>query len=351
MNSIQLMNTGIRSDQGTRSGGSRPMGHQLGDGLALTDDAGRCPQEARATDDNLAPSRPGASNANPPLRSSIIASMVRQEYWRRNISLLRKEGERTSQQQSDALMPCIGTTSRDTRHGSGRPSSRTRPTLRFSGPLKFFTRNWCTMRSTRSALCWAAPAILGLLAATSPLPSRALTFNFSFPVTGGFPDNSSGQTVTGSISGLGLQDNTQNWIDQTQVIATVTQALNSGPQTFDSLLNGSSGYITISGGSITAYSFNFYGPGQDSLFNAELTPGISIASVSKNINGPIQNYKVDTYNYSVSGDPTLNIFGSSPAPVPGPLPILGASTAFAWSRRLRRRQRAGQASKSCSNLG
>ncbi len=37
---------------------------------------------------------------------------------------------------------------------------------------------------------------------------------------------------------------------------------------------------------------------------------------------------------------TLNLQGSSPASVPGPLPLLGAGAAFGWSRRLRKRSRA-----------
>lgn len=37
---------------------------------------------------------------------------------------------------------------------------------------------------------------------------------------------------------------------------------------------------------------------------------------------------------------TLNLQGSDPTPVPGPLPLLGAGAAFGWSRRLRKRCRA-----------
>ena len=49
---------------------------------------------------------------------------------------------------------------------------------------------------------------------------------------------------------------------------------------------------------------------------------------------------------NVSGDTgtlgswSLNLQGSSPASVPGPLPLLGAGAAFGWSRRLRKRSRA-----------
>ena len=41
------------------------------------------------------------------------------------------------------------------------------------------------------------------------------------------------------------------------------------------------------------------------------------------------------------GSWSLNLQGSSPASVPGPLPLLGAGAAFGWSRRLRKRSRAG----------
>ena len=39
------------------------------------------------------------------------------------------------------------------------------------------------------------------------------------------------------------------------------------------------------------------------------------------------------------GSWSLNLQGSSPASVPGPLPLLGAGAAFGWSRRLRKRSR------------
>ena len=40
------------------------------------------------------------------------------------------------------------------------------------------------------------------------------------------------------------------------------------------------------------------------------------------------------------GSWTLNLQGSTPASVPGPLPLLGVGAAFGWSRRLRKRCRA-----------
>lgn len=40
------------------------------------------------------------------------------------------------------------------------------------------------------------------------------------------------------------------------------------------------------------------------------------------------------------GSWALNLQGSAPTPVPGPLPLLGAGAAFGWSRRLRKRSRA-----------
>jgi subtilisin-like proprotein convertase family protein len=40
------------------------------------------------------------------------------------------------------------------------------------------------------------------------------------------------------------------------------------------------------------------------------------------------------------GSWSLNLQGSSPASVPGPLPLLGAGAAFGWSRQLRKRSRA-----------
>jgi subtilisin-like proprotein convertase family protein len=49
---------------------------------------------------------------------------------------------------------------------------------------------------------------------------------------------------------------------------------------------------------------------------------------------------VEIFDAGTLGSWSLNLQGSSPASVPGPLPLLGAGAAFGWSRRLRQRSRA-----------
>jgi hypothetical protein len=58
----------------------------------------------------------------------------------------------------------------------------------------------------------------------------------------------------------------------------------------------------------------------------------SISSLSVETNASAQNSQVFTM---------ATFQGSDPEPVPGPLPLLGAGGAFAWSRRLRRRRKVG----------
>lgn len=54
-----------------------------------------------------------------------------------------------------------------------------------------------------------------------------------------------------------------------------------------------------------------------------------------------------TLQFFKGGDPqaaSFTITTADPSPVPGPLPVFGAAAAFGWSRRMRRRLKAGTAS-------
>ncbi|MEB3318084.1 MAG: hypothetical protein VKO39_08090 [Cyanobacteriota bacterium] len=98
----------------------------------------------------------------------------------------------------------------------------------------------------------------------------------------------------------------------------------------------------------------------------------SLGSGSDADSGPIFAYQYDPNTASLDGwvqsitDPnvqdlkntssalTFNYAILNPAPVPGPLPVLAATAAFAMSRRLRRRARlnqAGDAGLACSKTG
>lgn len=169
----------------------------------------------------------------------------------------------------------------------------------------------------------------GACALATSLPAQALTFNWSWSLTDGGPTSETG-TVSGTVSGL--LSNTPN---QTSITATVTSAPNTPP-----------------GGWTNDWSYDALGAGN----------GLSV-DANNNVTGTIsfRNSKNDLLLLSTGGDyPTLvsenGLYINSnyaipsnisfdlvpdPSPVPGPLPLLGAAAAFGWSRRIRRRLKAG----------
>jgi hypothetical protein len=180
--------------------------------------------------------------------------------------------------------------------------------------------------AVRSTLCALALGASALHAGAA----SALTFNFSFS-GGGSPQSPT--TVTGIIEGL--IDNTN---DQTNgLTATILSATNTPPGGWPVFTNVTAGQgFDVSGGEVTGVNIRFEAGdnllllGNQNGFSPQLQT-LPPAPTASNIN----------FNNSPSN--TLVFTAVDSAEVPGPLPVLGAGAAFGFSRKLRRRISASQA--------
>ena len=167
-----------------------------------------------------------------------------------------------------------------------------------------------TLSKTRRADKPAAICLgLGLATLAACGPANALTFNWSFLNNNGTP--STGGTITGTISGLA------EGINDVSTAGITVNVLQSQNVPIGSLTTGADaagfGTITVLHGNVTDYNFNIQN--DNFYFGAGLGGGAGYVILDIN--------DADVYN-----GPD-NIFGSAPNPVPGPLPLLGASAAFA----------------------
>jgi subtilisin-like proprotein convertase family protein len=224
-----------------------------------------------------------------------------------------------------------------------------------------------TSRIARAAIAAiATPAIVVFI----PRPAQATipTFTgsgsgFSIPdgnPTGAFSDIVVADNFLINDITVGLSSLTHTWIGD--LIATLTHTDTNTtvdlfnrvgkPTTFygdNSKLNGSYNFndaftgdlwtVASSGdSSFTIPSGDYFPTGAGSSAKVPMLTTISGLSSSGTWRLKISD--------NVGGDPgtlgswSLNLQGSSPASVPGPLPLLGAGAAFGWSRRLRKRSRA-----------
>lgn len=196
-------------------------------------------------------------------------------------------------------------------------------------PLKLATLS-------RSLLAALLPAAAGVAVLAGSLPARALTFTVSF-----FNEEGVKGQVNGVITGL---KEGRNDMIVPGITFTLLQSANipSGPSGYIPFSiesgplsnNGYDNYIQVSNGQVTDYVFSLKdGVGQ---FDGYIDDYINIDNFAALASNP---FRGTEYN----GIQQANVF-SPAASVPGPLPVLGASAAFAWSRRLRRRcQRSGRA--------
>jgi hypothetical protein len=156
--------------------------------------------------------------------------------------------------------------------------------------------------------------------------ASALSFNFSFSGTGGNNTPNPSATVTGIVSGL-----VDNTLDQqfglTFAILSATNNPIGGWSPFDAYVAGNG--FDVSGGLVTGVDILYSNNDSAALAlgnHGFITPELASSDLSF----------VNTTNDSTSSN-GLSFAPTSPASVPGPLPLFGARAAFAWSRRLRRR--------------
>jgi len=123
----------------------------------------------------------------------------------------------------------------------------------------------------------------------------------------------------------------------TYAISPLLQLINEG-QTLQTMIhttgviNGTLLYWSLSGTNITAADFSagaLLGQARVVTVDGD-TFGFRLTSLDAT-NGP---GSVSITNFTAPGDPHHD---DDPVSAPGPLPILGATAAFGWSRRLRRR--------------
>ena len=177
------------------------------------------------------------------------------------------------------------------------------------------------------AVCLAT----GACALATALPANAsLTFDFSYELTAGSPDASTG-TVTGTISGLA--DNTTNQTTGLTISNLSAPNTPSGGWPANWSYGGGTG-ISVVNGEVATYDILF--EKTDEALNTQYIlafvqgTGATLTFLDPNnaVNDVFNEGDIVTFTSQA---------GPGPAPVPGPLPILGAGAAFGWSRKLRRR--------------
>ena len=160
--------------------------------------------------------------------------------------------------------------------------------------------------------------------------ANAASFNWSFTNTDGGPVT--GGLVSGAINGLSEGTNV---FEPSTLPYGITIDLNESPNgstgLYDpAIVSGSGGSITVSGGEVTDYNFSFFLAGPAPTSSA--TFSAMLGSWAYFIFNPGSPTGSDSY-FGIG-----NILGpTSSVTAPGPLPVFGASMAFGWSRRLRKR--------------
>lgn len=227
------------------------------------------------------------------------------------------------------------------------------------------------MRTSRIARAAIAATTTSAICAFIPTPAQALT---TFTGSGsGFtiPDND----PTGAFSDIVVADNfpinditvslnliTHSWIGDLIVTlthidtnTTVDLFNRAGRPTiglggYRSNLNGSYNFNDTFTGDLwtvagTGNSSSFDIPGGDYFptgagSSAEVPMLTTISGLQSSGTWRLKISDNEPADVGTLGSWSLNLQGSSPASVPGPLPLLGAGAAFGWSRRLRKRSRA-----------
>lgn len=165
-----------------------------------------------------------------------------------------------------------------------------------------------------------------------PQPARALDFGFGF------------DGVEGVITGL--VDNTDNQQPGSVVLLKNSLGFPAGWPAGFAVTIGGRGFSVRNGLMTSAsYSMIVYGfpplPGGATGLIFEDYPQVVVGTLF---------WKFSRLFYSDQNGPVVFTPLSSPALVPGPLPLLGAVAAFAFSNRLRKRSRAGRSLSASARL-
>ena len=188
----------------------------------------------------------------------------------------------------------------------------------------------------------AAVGVLGALCCT---PAKALTFNWSFTITGSSPSGYSG-TISGTIDNL--QDNT---INRNGMTATVTSApFGPGAGNWPTLNYAGGNGIYVNNGVVDTTGLQAYFVYQGQYRLILQNPNHNGLAVIGNYDGAyrdINGYAYANGNGSAGGSleeyyPSQNSAwndGATPTftPTPAPLPLLGLGAATAFSRKLKQR--------------
>ena len=203
------------------------------------------------------------------------------------------------------------------------------------------------------------PAALALLAATSLLPAKAeditglLTYNIVEAADGLIQVYADGQLNLDGAQFLG-----DDFCGDTGAIISSSAVICTGPDAFVTTygLSGPSsfaGSVNMEAIAVAGIPIGMSGALGYFLIDGNYQSGTNLYSTAT-FNGPLQAAGFTTTG--LLGTWTINGTGSiiqvvvtpytPPAPVPGPLPVLGVAAAFGCSRRLRRRISASQATPS-----
>ena len=172
--------------------------------------------------------------------------------------------------------------------------------------------------ATRALRGCATVCVLGALCCA---PAKALSFAWSFKITGASNSSYIGQTISGTIDNL--QDNTKNMGGMT---ATITSApfYPSNGMSWSSigLSYGGGNGIQVENGAVVTTGLQAY-----FVYNSDRLE----LNTSR---GELDAYASNPKNIAYM-DGTVIQF--TPVPVPAPLPLLGLGAAAAFSRKLKQR--------------
>ncbi len=195
---------------------------------------------------------------------------------------------------------------------------------------------WPTMNKSVSCGVGTAVFFVGL----ASTPAYALTFDWSFVVTGGggvgFP-SAVGGSVSGIIDGL-VEGSANQCTGSNTCTVEITSVpggfLLGGGWQFNGPPNGVGAAFSVSGGNVTFANARFTRGNDELLFGTS-----PFNTYYPQLQGDVPGGVISYNSLNPPSLPGVTVFSSSTrtSAVPGPLPLFGAATAFGFSRKLRKR--------------